>query len=151
MAHKPIHIDPDEGKKRDTVPEEVDNGEKRSGISRRKFLGTVTAIGGTALVGSYATKASAKEFEGWPNSYGCLTDLTKCVGCRSCEEACNKVNKLPEPKVPFDDKSVFEQERRPMPEAYTVVNRYENPKDKDKPIYRKVQCNHCKEPACATA
>ncbi len=151
MAHEPKHNDPEDPDRVEEVVGGVDRRKKPSGISRRQFLGAVTAIGGTALLGSYATKASAREFEGWPNSYGCLTDLTKCVGCRSCEEACNKANKLPEPKVPFGDKSVFDESRRTTPQAYTVVNRYENPKDKDKPLYRKIQCNHCKEPACATA
>ena len=150
MADKPRNIYPDDTRKADEVPEKIDKQEKVSGISRRKFLGTVSAIGGTALVGSYAT-ASAKEFGGYPDSYGCLTDLTKCVGCRSCEEACNKANHLPKPKVSFDDKSVLGELRRTTPQAYTVVNRYENPKDKGAPVYRKIQCNHCKEPGCATA
>jgi len=119
-------------------------------LTRRNLLCAVTALGGTALIGGYST-ASAREFEGWPNSYGCLTDLSACIGCRSCEEACNKQNNLPAPKVPFDDKAVFDIRRRPTVSAYTVVNRYDNPKDKSKPVYRKVQCNHCLEPGCATA
>jgi|Deesub1362A_J573_1020465.scaffolds.fasta_scaffold00199_10 Fe-S-cluster-containing dehydrogenase component len=127
---------------------EKDNTRK---ISRRRFLGTVAAIGGISLIGSYKDASAYKEFTGWPNRYGCLTDLTECVGCRSCEEACNEANNLPKPDVPFDDKSVFNEKRRPTVQAYTVVNRYENPKDAGKPIYRKIQCNHCNEPACASA
>jgi formate dehydrogenase iron-sulfur subunit len=150
MAHGKIHNDPDGEDRKKEVPEEIDANGNKSGLSRRQFLGAVTAIGGTALIGSYSS-ASAKEFGGWPDSYGCLTDLTRCVGCRSCEEACNKANNLPKPAVPFDDKAVFDDKRRPTQHAYTVVNRYDNPKDKDKPVYRKIQCNHCKEPACATA
>jgi len=80
-----------------------------------------------------------------------LADLTECVGCRSCEEACNRANRLPPPEVPFDEKSVFETKRRPTAGAYTVVNRYENPASPSRPVYRKVQCNHCNEPACASA
>jgi len=151
MAHKPRNTDLDDTKKAEETPEKADNGQKSSGLTRRKFLGAVTAIGGAALVGSYSNASASKEFSGWPDSYGCLTDLTRCVGCRSCEAACNKANNFPKPKVSFEDKSVFEEKRRPNPQAYTVVNRYENPKDKEKPIYRKMQCNHCKEPACATA
>lgn len=121
------------------------------GISRRYFLGTMSAIGASALIGSPSKLSASGEFSGWPNRYGVLTDLTACVGCRSCEKACNEANNLPVPKVPFDDKSVFEEKRRPNAKAYTVVNQYANPKDKDKPIYRKLQCNHCNEPGCATA
>jgi len=151
MAHEPRNTDDDDITKTEEAPLKADAGEKSSGLTRRGFLGAVTAIGGTALLGSYSSASASQEFGGWPNSYGCLTDLTKCVGCRSCEEACNKANNLPKPKVSFDDKSVFDETRRPTPQAYTVVNRYADPKDKDKPIYRKIQCNHCKEPACATA
>ncbi len=121
------------------------------GISRRKFLGTVAGIGGTVLIGSYKDVAASKEFSGWPNRYGCLTDLTACVGCRSCEKACNEANNLPKPKTSFDDVSVFKEKRRPTAQAYTVVNQYKNPKDESKPVYRKIQCNHCNEPACASA
>lgn len=124
---------------------------KRGGMNRRAFLGTVAAIGGAAVAGSAGLARASEDFSGWPNSYGLLTDLTQCVGCRSCEAACNKENGLPKPETPFDDASVFEQTRRPDAHAYTVVNRYDNPKDKNLPIYRKVQCNHCKEPACASA
>lgn len=79
-----------------------------------------------------------------------LSDLTKCIGCRRCEAACNKANNLPSPKVPFEDPSVLEEKRRTDAQAYTVINRYDNPKWK-RPVYRKVQCNHCAEPACASA
>lgn len=121
------------------------------GISRRCFLGTMTAIGATAVIGSNSKAHASKDFSDSPNRFGMLTDLTACVGCRSCEQACNEANNLPKPKLPFDDKAVFEKTRRPDANAYTVVNQYPNPKDKDKPLYRKVQCNHCNEPACATA
>jgi len=120
-------------------------------VSRRGFLGAMAALGGTPLLGTYKEASASEDFEGWPDRFGCLTDLTECVGCRSCERACNEANGLPEPDLPFDDESVFEEQRRPTEDCYTVVNRYENPDDPDRPIYRKVQCNHCNEPACASA
>lgn len=122
-----------------------------AGIDRRRFLGSLAAIGGCAVLASPGQALASKEFAGWPNSFGMLTDLTACVGCRSCEQACNEANNLPKPDAPFDEGAVFKEIRRPTASAYTVVNRYENPSDKDKPVYRKVQCNHCLEPACATA
>ncbi len=125
--------------------------ETGAGMNRRVFLGTVSAIGGTLMLGRSGTAYASGEFEGYPNSFGVLTDLTACVGCRSCEKACNEVNGFPAPDKPFEDSAVFEEMRSPTHLAYTVVNRYENPKDKSKPVYRKIQCNHCKEPACLTS
>jgi len=57
---------------------------------------------------------------------------------------------LPAPETHFEDRYVFEEKRRTEAQAYTVVNRYENPKWR-KPVYRKIQCMHCAEPACASA
>lgn len=125
--------------------------DEHKGLSRRSFL-TLGAISGCAALCSTASNAAAQQqFKGWPDSFGMLTDFTKCVGCRSCEKACNEEHGLPEPETSFNDESVFNEERRPNAKAYTVVNRHENPADPDKPIFRKIQCNHCLEPACATA
>lgn len=126
-----------------------------SKITRRKFLAGSMA-GGAAVMASPAGKAfAAGGFEGFPDGMGVLVDLTRCVGCRTCEAACNKEQNLPAPAKPFDDMSVFDeikhgQKRRPTDKAYTVVNRYE-PEGADEPVYRKIQCNHCNEPACLTS
>jgi formate dehydrogenase iron-sulfur subunit len=128
-----------------------------SGISRRRFLAaSVAGCAATTLAGPKKALA-AGSFTGYSDSMGVLVDMTRCIGCRSCEAACNKEQNLPAPDKPFDDKSVFDesfhggtQKRRPDENAYTVVNRY-NPEGSDKPLYRKVQCNHCNEPACLTS
>ena len=79
--------------KDETVKEKA----KETGVNmnRRVFLGTVSAIGGTLMLGRSGTALASSEFEGYPNSFGVLTDLTACVGCRSCEKACNEVNGFP--------------------------------------------------------
>ena len=136
---------------RNTEAADSSSREDRSRISRRKFLVGSASIGSALLLGTSKNALASPEFSGWPDRFGFLTDLTQCVGCRSCEKACNEANNLPEPDLPFDDASVFRETRRPTVKAYTVVNQYKNPKDESRPIYRKVQCNHCNEPACATA
>jgi Fe-S-cluster-containing dehydrogenase component len=84
------------------------------------------------------------------DAMGVLVDTTLCVGCRSCETACNQVNGLPKPKVAFeDDDSLFEEHRDTSPNAFTVVNKYTL--DKGVEITRKQQCMHCLEPACSSA
>lgn len=119
-------------------------------ISRRKFLGWVGAAGVSAVTGKSALAGGNKEFKGYPESFGVLHDISLCVGCRSCETACNLVNDLPEPEQPFTDLSILEQERRTKADAFTVVNKYEQD-DPGSPVFKKLQCNHCLEPACASA
>ncbi len=119
-------------------------------ISRRNFLKSIVAAGGASLVPLGSKAVAEPKLDGYPDRFGCLTDVTRCVGCRACEEACNQANKLPKPDVPFDDQTVVETQRRTSAKAYTVVNRYGNSKTGE-PVFRKIQCNHCNEPACASA
>ena len=124
-------------------------------VSRRNFI--KGGLAGTAAIAVMKDKEmqAAQTFEGYPKGMGVLVDLTRCVGCRSCEAACNKEQGLPQPAKPFDDYSVFHelkhgQKRRTDESAYTVVNQYDIP-ELDHPLFRKVQCNHCQEPACLTS
>ena len=120
-------------------------------ISRRKFLGWVGAAGLSTTIGKSASAATNKHFTGYPKSFAILHDITLCVGCRSCEAACNKVNELPQPDKPFTDLSVLETKRRTTTTAFTVVNKYDKSKDSQSSVFYKKQCNHCLEPACASA
>ncbi|MGB5986515.1 MAG: 4Fe-4S dicluster domain-containing protein [Desulfobacterales bacterium] len=125
-------------------------------ISRRKFLGWVGAAGAGVAAGRPARAATTHEFEGYPDAMGVLFDNYHCIGCRRCEAGCNKVNDLPPPDEPFDDLKVLESNRRTDYRSFTVVNQYQpqpNPADgmPTPPVFRKMQCNHCQEPACASA
>lgn len=126
------------------------------GISRRRFLAASLAGGAATTMTLTKNALGAGTFEGYPEGMGVLVDLTRCVGCRTCEAACNKEQKLPAPAEPFDDMSIYDRpteegtKRRTDENHYTVVNRYEPPGVKH-PLYRKVQCNHCNEPACLTS
>ncbi len=119
-------------------------------ISRRKFLGWMGAAGLSGLGASQARAASNKQFEGYAGSMAVLHDITRCVGCRKCEAACNQVNNLPAPDKPFDDLTVLEEKRRTTDRAYTVVNQFQDT-GSDRTVFVKKQCNHCLEPACASA
>lgn len=126
-------------------------------IDRRNFLkGGLAGGAALATVGSAAKAKAVGNFGGYPDSMGVLVDLTKCVGCRTCEAACNKEQGLPEPDTSFNDISVFDevrhgQKRRTTEKAYTVVNRYDIADREAGPVFRKIQCNHCQEPACLTS
>jgi len=119
-------------------------------ISRRRFLGWIGAAGVGATFGNSAHAAVNKHYKGYPESFGVLHDTVLCVGCRNCEAGCNKVNELPPPDAPFDDLSVLEHKRRTDAKSYTVVNRYDHAANGGGPTYRKTQCHHCLEPACAS-
>jgi Fe-S-cluster-containing dehydrogenase component len=123
-------------------------------INRRRFLQGSLAGAAVATV-SLGKNTEAATFEGYPDAMGVLVDLSRCVGCRSCEAACNKEQNLPAPEKPFNDFSVFDeihhgQKRRTDETRYTIVNRYDIP-GREHPLFRKIQCNHCLEPACLTS
>ena len=117
--------------------------------SRRQFLKWVAGASAAAALPKAAH--GHDHFEGYPDSYGVLHDMTLCIGCRSCEAACNEVNDLPAPDKPFTDLSVLDTTRRTDDKSYTVVNKYKDAPAPKNGVFRKMQCNHCKEPACASA
>jgi len=99
--------------------------------------------------------AGAWESKAPPDPYGCLVDISRCVGCRTCEKSCQETHELPDPKKPFKDKSVFNDKRRMNADSFTVVNRYFTGKVDEEdhlvPSYVKIQCMHCQDPACVSA
>ncbi|KPK14343.1 MAG: hypothetical protein AMK69_28980 [Nitrospira bacterium SG8_3] len=121
-------------------------------MSRRRFLGWLTTAGlsGSAF-GKVAHAATTKHFEGYPESLGVLYDNTRCIGCRTCEAACNKVNDLPPPGRPFDDLSVLDNRRRTDAGKYMVINKYDRLAKVKDPLFARTGCNHCLEPACASS
>jgi formate dehydrogenase iron-sulfur subunit len=116
-------------------------------ISRRRFLKWVGAANLALIPATTGSASSSHHFEGFPDSGGVLYDNTLCIGCRKCEVGCNEVNDFPAPEQPFDDLSVLDQKRRTGNTSFTVVNRYDS--TDGEPVFRKIQCNHCLEPACA--
>jgi Fe-S-cluster-containing dehydrogenase component len=135
-----------------------EKGERMKKINRRSFLkgGLAGGVAAAAAVGVAKNADAAGDFGGYPDSMGVLVDMTKCVGCRTCEAACNKEQNLPMPAKPFNDMSVHDEvrhgglPRRTSEKAYTVVNKYEV-EGREHPLFRKVQCNHCQEPGCLTS
>lgn len=113
-------------------------------MRRREFLRTAGAVCGATL---FASPSRAAE----PDEQGVefdavLVDITRCTGCRKCEEACADQNHLPIPDI--RDKSVFDHHRSTNTTSWTVVNRYRTPRGE---VFVKSQCMHCSEPGCASA
>jgi len=142
-------------------------------IKRRDFLKVALASSTGVAVGSSARAQMAPDSgpasaaasgpasaprsaqRGADQHAACLVDTALCVGCRKCEEACNRANELPKPDKPFDDKTVIRTERRPTDQALTVVNQYPGAPSRDqkqrRETHAKVQCMHCLDPACVSA
>ena len=120
--------------------------------NRRGFLKQIAGIGSLTLFGK-GSKAHATRLQVSADQFGVLVDTTRCVGCRTCEKACNEINEdLPRKTSEFfKDESVLEERRRMDFSAYTVVNRYENHSGPGKPVFAKFQCMHCLYPACVSA
>lgn len=62
-----------------------------------------------------------------------LIDITKCIGCRACEQACKEIHGFPK-----------ESEAQLSTTAYTVVE------DHGERYVRRL-CMNCQDPACASA
>lgn len=124
-------------------------------MRRRKFLSLLSAGGIAALTPKIGNAASTANFSGHPDAVGVLHDSERCIGCRKCEAGCQAVNDLPTPdqykvpEKPFDDLTVLDKKRRTDFQKYTVVNKYQA--KNGRVVFRKFQCNHCQEPACASA
>jgi formate dehydrogenase iron-sulfur subunit len=61
-----------------------------------------------------------------------LVDITKCIGCRSCEQACKQIHGFP-----------LDTETKLSTTAFTVVEEHG-----DRFVRR--MCMHCQDPACAS-
>lgn len=122
-------------------------------MNRRTFLALLAGagtVGAGAALGETSGALAAGTFPGHPGSNGVLHDTTLCIGCRRCEAACATVNHLPKPSRPLDDLGVTVTRRRTTATEWTVVNQYPQ-SGEAKPVFRKLQCMHCEEPACASA
>jgi len=121
-------------------------------LERRKFLSLAISTAAALPGRSFAVTDRPEPSE---EQVGCLVDTTLCIGCRQCEVACNQRNDLPRPEVPFKDRSVFRQARRPDVGTFTVVNQYPGPPSSDQrtetETYVKTQCMHCLDPSCVSA
>ena len=126
-------------------------------ISRRKFLHGLAAAGLTTVLPSTARAASQGE------ELATLLDLSKCIGCGACVEACKETNahKFPRPKKPFprmypsrvkvfdwSDKQDVDDRLTPYNWLYIqTANVTWQGKEYEINIPRR--CLHCQNPPCA--
>jgi len=85
-------------------------------------------------------------------SYACLVDTTRCIGCRACQIACKRSNKLEAEEIELlDDGGGYRGPARFSPRTRTYVSYHElsGPDGKPKWVFVKRQCMHCNELRCA--
>ncbi|MEW5957044.1 MAG: 4Fe-4S dicluster domain-containing protein [Chloroflexota bacterium] len=79
-----------------------------------------------------------------------LTDLSRCIGCRSCQVACKQWNELPAEVT--QQTGTYENPPRFSAKTWTRVQVREVEQDGQLVWnFAKRQCMHCQEPACAAA
>jgi len=61
-----------------------------------------------------------------------LIDITLCIGCNSCQEACKKTNGLPEG-----------EEKKLSDTAYTALEEHDG-------VFVRRMCQHCESPTCVS-
>jgi len=84
-----------------------------------------------------------------------LIDMTKCIGCRSCQVTCKQWNDLPAETTRLQPGLGLQNPRKLSASTFTVVQSHEVD-DAAAPgglkyVFAKRQCMHCDEPACASA
>jgi formate dehydrogenase iron-sulfur subunit len=81
---------------------------------------------------------------------GVLVDLTRCIGCGWCQEACNRENDLLVEKIQNWN---TKQDSLPLSaNTWTVVAMTESEKaGASQRVFAKRQCMHCLHPACVSA
>lgn len=119
-------------------------------IGRRFFFKVTAAVGASGLAGAAAASTQRERAEAFEDSKAVLVDITRCIGCRSCEAACAEANSLPEP-TDLGDEKVFQRSRTTGPDRLTVVKKGPEKGRDGEERYAKTQCLHCLVPACASA
>ncbi|MDT8440251.1 MAG: hydrogenase 2 operon protein HybA [Desulfuromonadales bacterium] len=122
-------------------------------INRRKFLQIGAAAGGSLVCAGSKTAEARDLREPDPNWNGMLNDTTRCIGCKACQVACKRENRLEQ------ESSLNEQEQLGQPiydapsglsdQTYTLIKMHKD--ETGRATFVKTQCMHCNEPACASA
>lgn len=116
-------------------------------LERREFLKVFGAATGALLLPSKDVLIPQAGGSSSYDSKGVLVDLTKCIGCGWCQEACNQANGLRAEEI--HDWSV---EQDPLPlsaNTWTLVT-FKETETRDR-VFAKRQCMHCLHPACVSA
>ncbi len=114
----------------------------RRGLSRRQFIklsaATVGAAGLPVVTGARSALASTGVSRA--NTPAMLIDISRCVGCGTCQRACIQANDLHPQQTQLGELTA---------QTLTFVERFDLADNKVRFVKR--QCMHCVDAACASA
>jgi Fe-S-cluster-containing dehydrogenase component len=119
-------------------------------MKRRSFLQLAGAASASLLPTALAANEETLSTD-FDEAHGVLVDTTVCIGCRKCEYACDRENELTGKELQAFEGKIVLGDRRPVHDAFTVVNQVPDPGALEGRSYVKVQCMHCNRPACVSA
>lgn len=119
-------------------------------MNRKEFLKASGAGVGLAFLASLLElgrdlrKASAQPAEG---AKAVLNDPTRCVGCRACQAACKRWNKLRAESEGYG--GIYDNPESISATTWTLIkHRESNGIVKEKWVFCRYQCMHCTEASC---
>src|ERR1700751_891686 len=84
-----------------------------------------------------------------------LIDITKCIGCRACQVACNQWNDREGEATELQDMLGFQNPATLSAKTLTLITYHEIPDEKAPGglhyLFSMRRCLHCWDPACASA
>jgi len=115
-------------------------------LTRRGFLAEASRMAAVAAPAAMTAEEHAGANAG--EQHAVLFDSTRCIGCRSCELACNEANELGRTTEEIFAGAGAEDASALAANTFTYVTRHEVA---GQAVFGKVQCMHCLEPACASS
>ena len=113
-------------------------------LNRRDFLKRsipltgLAALGGV-LISNQGLVEASQNSSSKRSGKALLYDASKCIGCRACETACRRWNKLPPESKPLELSTT----------SWTVIRSIElNTTSKRVQLFLKRQCMHCTKASC---
>lgn len=119
-------------------------------LGRREFLRACGVSAAIWLLPCGVAEAGQAQASPSQGSKGMLVDLTRCIGCAWCYEACKQCHALP--PEPFTSLDGNENQRPLSARTWTVVQSWQRESKTGLGyVFVKKQCMHCLSPACASA